>query len=213
MQGVIFDIDGTLVESFDFDGECYRQAVVEVMGDVSFRSDWGDYPFVTDEGILRQICSDNALVFEHSRDVRSRFGQLVAKRLSLDPTSCTATPGACALVERLRVDPNFQIGFATGGWCHTAHLKLDHVGISHARIPCRSSDDSYDRIAIMESCRAAIECSPDDVVYVGDGEWDMRATKALGWRFIGIGSRLKNQSPVWIPDFESCDFQALIGSL
>ena len=213
MQGVIFDIDGTLVESYHLDGECYRQAVVEVVGDVSFRSDWGDYPFVTDEGILRQVYSDNALIFKHSRDVRSRFGQLVAKRLSLVPTSCAATPGACELVEKLRVDPNFQIGFATGGWRHTAHLKLDHVGIKHARIPFRSSDDSYDRTEIMESCRAAIGCSPGDVVYVGDGEWDMRATKELGWRFIGIGSRLKNESRVWIPDFESCDFLALIDSL
>ena len=210
MQGVIFDIDGTLVESYHLDGECYRQAVVEVVGDVSFRSDWGDYPFVTDEGILRQVYSDNALIFKHSRDVRSRFGQLVAKRLSLVPTSCAATPGACELVEKLRVDPNFQIGFATGGWRHTAHLKLDHVGIRPARIPCRSSDDSYDRIEIMESCRAAIGCSPGDAVYVGDGEWDMRATKELGWRFIGIGSRLKNESRVWIPDFESCDLLSLI---
>lgn len=210
MYGVIFDIDGTLVDSYGFDGECYRQAVLDVVGDVSFRGDWGDYPFVTDEGILQQIYSDNALRFEDSRDVRTRFGELVGERLLLEPTSCVEVLGARALVEELAIDSTFALGFATGGWGHTARQKLDHIGISHAGIPCVSSDDACDRTKIMELCRSNIGCPPDDVVYVGDGEWDMRATKALGWRFIGVGSRLKNEAPVWIPDFESCDFRALV---
>jgi FMN phosphatase YigB (HAD superfamily) len=42
-----------------------------------------------------------------------------------------------------------------------------------------------------------------DTVYFGDGEWDLAAARALGWRFVGVGSRLKGKCPDWIADFSS----------
>ena len=41
------------------------------------------------------------------------------------------------------------------------------------------------------------------VVYIGDAEWDMQATKTLGWHFIGIGARLKGKCEYWVEDFSS----------
>jgi beta-phosphoglucomutase-like phosphatase (HAD superfamily) len=40
--GVIFDIDGTLVDSTEFEGRLYVAAVLEVLGRVLIRSNWGD---------------------------------------------------------------------------------------------------------------------------------------------------------------------------
>ena len=55
MIATIFDIDGTLVESFGFDGTSYISAVREVLGEVHIDDDWSQYKNVTDTGILRQI--------------------------------------------------------------------------------------------------------------------------------------------------------------
>ena len=210
MQCVIFDIDGTLVRSYNFDGECYRRAVRDTIGDVSFRSDWGEYPQVTDEGILQEVYSDNALKFTGSGEVRAKFGQFVVEHLSCEPSSCVEVPGARVLMKLLQKDPNLHVGIATGGWRHTASAKLDHVKIEYEDLPFFSSDDGINRIDIMELCRESMGCSPSETIYVGDGKWDMHATKTLGWRFIGIGPRLKGKCSAWVADFESCDFDAFI---
>ena len=40
MIATIFDIDGTLVESFGFDDACYISAIREVLGEVHIHDDW-----------------------------------------------------------------------------------------------------------------------------------------------------------------------------
>ena len=61
MIATIFDIDGTLIESFGFDGDCYINAVKEVLGEVHIYDDWGKYEKVTDSGILSQIMKENGI--------------------------------------------------------------------------------------------------------------------------------------------------------
>ncbi len=58
---VIFDIDGTLVDSSSFDGQLYIAAIRDVLGDVSMRADLHEYPNHTDTGILMEICKENGL--------------------------------------------------------------------------------------------------------------------------------------------------------
>ena len=61
MIAVIFDIDGTLVESFHFDGITYASAVKDVLGEVIIKDNWKHYKNVTDTGILRQIMDENEI--------------------------------------------------------------------------------------------------------------------------------------------------------
>ena len=58
---VIFDIDGTLVESSRFEDDLYVAAVRDVLGDVCIRERWSTYRHVTDTGILRQIMEENRI--------------------------------------------------------------------------------------------------------------------------------------------------------
>lgn len=213
MNGVIFDIDGTIVDSFDFDSACYREAVAAVLGDVSVRDDWSKYEHVTDAGILRQICLENGLEFDCAKRVRAKFGDLVAEHLHAKPSACVEIPGSLAFFERLQGDKDFRLGFATGGWHHAALLKLNHVGVRHTGVPIFSSDNHHDRTEIMRMCRDALSRSTENIIYIGDGEWDLEATRVLGWKFIGIGPRLKNKCPVWVPDFTSPGLLPLIKTL
>ena len=199
---VIFDIDGTLVDSVTVDDRLYVTAVRGVLGDVVIRPTWSDYEHVTDAGILRQICHENRLdIAQCDQHVRARFGELMADHLRQEG-SCRPTPGALRLLEALRAMPHCRVGIATGGWRHTACMKLTSAGYDVSGIPLTSSDDSHERVGIMERCRALLPATAV-TTYVGDGEWDKRASELLGWRFIGVGSRLRGSCQHWLPDFSA----------
>ena len=62
MHHVMFDIDGTLVRSYDLDSICYIDAVREVTG-ICVDPDWSKYRHVTDAGILEEIIEVNGLSY------------------------------------------------------------------------------------------------------------------------------------------------------
>ncbi|WP_161965650.1 HAD family hydrolase [Steroidobacter cummioxidans] len=208
---MIFDIDGTLVDTVADDARLYATAVREVLGDVSTRPRWSDYEHVTDRGILRQICHENGLdITRCEQNVRTRFGELMADHLRHEG-SCCPTPGAPGLLENLREVLHCRIGIATGGWEHTARMKLARAGYDVAGIPLTSSDDDHERVRIMQRCRTLLPATAV-TVYVGDGDWDQRASERLGWRFIGVGSRLRGKCEHWLQDFSAPELlKTLIG--
>ena len=53
----MFDIDGTLIDSNEFDNDCYLAAVKEVVG-IPLDTNWEKYQHLTDWGILRQTLNE-----------------------------------------------------------------------------------------------------------------------------------------------------------
>ena len=47
MNHVMFDIDGTLLQSYEFDEQCYLAAIKEVTG-IDLLGNWESYPHITD---------------------------------------------------------------------------------------------------------------------------------------------------------------------
>ena len=52
---VMFDIDGTLTQTFAVDTECYVEAVREVAGFQSISTNWARYQHTSDSGILDEL--------------------------------------------------------------------------------------------------------------------------------------------------------------
>ena len=199
MDAIIFDIDGTLVDSTGFDHALYVRAIRDVLGDLDLREDWAEYTHVTDTGILEQILKDNPGTHgpEPVARVRARFGELVDSHLKESP--CRAIDGAVQVLQALAAQA--KVGIATGGWGHTARMKLRSAGFPSLDLPLVSSDEHTTRVGIMRTCRQALGAELQRVVYVGDGPWDVKASSELGWGFIGIGDALKGHCPYWAPHF------------
>ncbi len=203
MITIIFDVDDTLVDSMHFDIALFVNTIREVLGDVIVHNDWRKFKHVTDSGILDQIIDENNIADakEMFGRVRKRFGEMVMAHLEANP--CKPKRGAIAAINELYKNKDCTIGFATGGWRHTALMKLRSAGFSFDEATLFSADDHFERSGIMKCCQNRIAQNCNDIVYVGDGEWDLEAAATLRWGFIGIGDRLKGKTEVWIEDFLS----------
>lgn len=112
---VIFDVDGTLVDSNGFGEHCYATAVRTVLGDIDFSTEWGTYRHVTDAGILDEILRDHRIQDDGSvrASVREAFGTEVQAYLD-GGGLCAPFAGAQSVVNKLRAR-GMRVGLATGG--------------------------------------------------------------------------------------------------
>jgi len=186
MNGVVFDIDGTLLDSTSVDGTLYIAAVEKVLGKVRIRETWSQYEHVTDSGILDQILRDNGLT--RDPNVIATIKNAFVDGLRGHIKQCgpfKEIPGALAFVRGM----TRSFAYATGGWAASAVLKLESAGFPTLGVPLSSADDSPQRRAIMENAlRQLGRC--DTITYYGDGEWDRDAALSLGWRFVPVGGAL-----------------------
>jgi phosphoglycolate phosphatase-like HAD superfamily hydrolase len=88
---------------------------------------------------------------------------------------------------------DFAVALATGGLRVSAELKLPSANLLNPFTPIASSNDAVSRreeIIRIAARRAAEKHATQfaKFTYVGDGVWDAKAARDLGWRFIGIGS-------------------------
>jgi len=205
MDAIILDIDGTLIESMAVDTKLYFASIADVVGPVGVRDDLNDYEHVTDTGILRELLADNdvavdAAVVEAIRDCF--IGKITTHIESVGPFA--AIDGAARFVERLRASHRDRVAIATGGWGRSATVKLESAGIDVRGIPLVSADDAESRTEIMRIAAGKLAAPFDSVTYFGDAEWDRKACRALGWKFVAVGDDLGG-----IRSFDNLDLSLL----
>ncbi len=191
MKAVLFDVDGTLVESMAVDTAIYFDAIQSVLGTVDIRERLSDYEHVTDMGILGQILDDNRLSRDADvmREIETGFVARIEDHIrSTGPFP--AIDGAVGMLERCKQAPDTRVAIATGGWRQSASAKLRSAGFDLDGVPLASSNDAASRIEIMRIALARIGTGMDSVVYFGDAEWDRRACAELGWDFVAVGPEL-----------------------
>lgn len=190
MHAVIFDIDGTLLESAAVDDALYKEAVVSVLGNVRFRDSLADYDFVTDSGILAQVLEDNKLSDPNAAAaIKQRFIRSVREHIA-ERGPFAEVSGAREILGSLHKSNEHSVAIATGGWRESARLKLASAGLDRFDFPLSTSDDAFDRKEIMTIALAKLGSGFRSVTYYGDGVWDRDACSALGWHFVAVGPAL-----------------------
>ena len=200
----MFDIDGTLVQSYDFDEQIYACAVEQVIG-FKIDRDWSQYENVTDVGILNELIELHDLNMQKEtilHKVKSIFIREVSNHISKNPTQ--EIPGAISFINKLSDLDKVIVSFATGGWYETAVLKLNSAGFDYSTDIISSSNDHFKRTKIMALSRARHSAYSDaNCTYFGDGIWDKKACEELNFNFVLVGNRTTHSQR--INDFNSVD--------
>ena len=188
---MVFDVDGTLIESMSADPEIYVASISAILGSVEVRRNLDDYDHVTDRGIIEQLLVDNDLPIELNtiRRIRERFIESLSSHIE----SAGPFPeihGASGFLDCLRNSKEHKVAIATGGWKASAALKLETSGIDVSGIPFASCDDSVSRTGIMRAAVSGLGGEFESITYFGDAEWDRRACESLGWAFVPVGPNL-----------------------
>jgi len=191
LHAVVFDIDGTLLQSAAVDDALYQEAVRSVLGDVRIRSSLSEYSYISDSGILTEIFADNCIPADPELvdSIKAHFVEALKLHISTEGPF-PEIPGARNILSSLSRSLNHSVALATGGWRASALLKLESSGFGGLNVPLATSDDAQDRKEIMRIALSRLGKSFDTVTYYGDGPWDRDASRELGWHFVPVGSAL-----------------------
>ncbi len=190
---VMFDIDGTLTESSDLDSATYIDALRDVFGFRDVSDDWASYPHATDSGILAELFRvrlQRRPTPEETERMERHYVPLLAKRIAA-AGGLRPIPGAAEILARLVDDPRYAVSLATGACRASAELKLRSAGLPVDEFPAAFANDDPSREGICRASRQRVEAAAgqafERVVYIGDGVWDVKTSRNLGYGFVGIG--------------------------
>ena len=211
MNLVIFDIDGTIVNSVKADDECFIQTFKNLYRIDLSTSNWIDYKHVTDSGLTIEIFEKHFGQKPTKKDlekIKAHFYNILLKNCE----KFREVKGAKKFIENLLSRSDSKLAIATGGWKETAILKLESIGLNLRNIVLKSSNDHYDRaeiikLAIKESLKKSNARNFESITYIGDGVWDYKTSTKLGLRFVGIdnnknGDLTKVGAKIIFSDFE-----------
>ncbi|MEO1147016.1 MAG: HAD family hydrolase [Cyanobacteria bacterium J06638_22] len=194
MQLIMFDIDGTLTESNDLDNQSFLQALSELWGFSDISDDWPSYSHVTDACIFREAFLQKLGRPPSPLEVNTfqrHFLKLLTEGAKANG-GIKPIPGALKLLSWLIESSNHAVAYAGGSWTAAALFKLRSAQLPIQIIPYAFSDDDESREGIMAIALARAETyygqSFSNVVYVGDGIWDVRSARKSGYGFVGIAS-------------------------
>ena len=191
---VIFDVDGTLVDSLEAEAVLYPTACRKGLGVSHVSSSWDSYRNPTDRGIVEELTLrhlNRPATAEDFARVEACFLSLLLECHRRNKALYQQVPGAEAALMTVQALPNTVVAIATAGWRATALFKLECAGISVDDVPIASANDGTTKRDIMNvSCERALRRGGvprfATVTYIGDSDTDQRAAADLGFEFIGV---------------------------
>jgi phosphoglycolate phosphatase-like HAD superfamily hydrolase len=196
---VVFDIDGTLVDS----KKLHHTALIETLNSYKLEKlnlDFADYKHHTDSWIVKEIFKENGKEFKNEKLIFipamvSNFNNQMAIN------NLCEISGANKFVDYLYKNTDWGICFATGSFGDLANIKLSRTSIYYNESLLVHADDHYSREDIVNS---AISKSKkyyeidnfSTIVSIGDGVWDKYTADNLGLEFIGISDACGSKSLV-----------------
>ena len=193
-MAILFDIDGTLIDSGGAGAVSWREAFQELYG---VPADIGEY---TDAGMtdpevgrltFKSVVGHDPSPPELMRVMASRQRHL--PKAVADSAGYRVLPGVRERLEQLH-DAGYPLGLTTGGTEAAAHIKLARAELNHYFCFGGYGSDSPDR---TELTRRGIEragvvlgeaVEPSDARIVGDTPLDVKAAHGAGAVAVGVAT-------------------------
>ncbi|MDB4286032.1 HAD family hydrolase, partial [bacterium] len=173
---VIFDIDGTLIDSVKIDGYGFIQTYKELFGIDLGEADWTKFSHVTDWGLSNSIFEQfmGRLPTEAELEsVREHFLNILVSQSGDDHSLLQEIPGAVDFFHFLK-EIGAPLAIATGGWAATASFKLDQIGLKFHDVSFANSNHHYSRKVItqhaIDMAKAQHQTEFQRIIYFGDGK-------------------------------------------
>jgi phosphoglycolate phosphatase len=188
---VLFDIDGTLVDTGGKGREAFIRGLAQVTG-VRDELEYVSFAGNTDRNVLDQVMAARGIrLAEH---VIQRIFREIAVGLGglLEREAAREIAGAGALLARL-AEAGVALGLVTGNIRECAYLKLGSVGFDRYFRFGGFGDQHADRARIARSAVAAaqaagIEVAGGEICLVGDTPFDVAAGRELGIPVLGVAT-------------------------
>jgi len=213
MRLVLFDIDGTLVDSGRQAKPLFAEAMLEVFGTTG-AIDAYDFSGKTDGRIVIDLLVGAGIAESdaHARlpEVRERYLERMAARF--DPARVRILPGVAALLAGLARRDDVVTGLLTGNWRGGAAIKLGSVGLFDHFPFGGFGDDALDRRGLppvaLERARAYTgrPFTPGEAVIVGDSRLDVDCARAHGIPSLAVATgwtareALAEEGATWVVD-------------
>src|SRR3989442_11069455 len=176
LTGALFDLDGTLVDSFAVCYLAFQRAVERAGG--GLLSDAEVYALFgpSEDGMMQRVlpaCWEDAL------------GLYFEEYERLLPMCPAVTADLASALELLR-QRNIPVGLVTGKTRVTAEMSLRHFGLDHIFDPIETGSPTG--VVKADCIRRVVDrwrVDPTDVIYVGDARADMVAAREAGVIAVG----------------------------
>lgn len=196
ITATIFDIDGTLTDTTVVDDRCFIRAFRNVFGIDISDENWADFNNVTDRGITEEVIVrrwNRSPTLPELEKMEREFVRLLKDEYTRDKSQFKSIDGAEEFVRILSKKSDIEVGIATGGWEKSAKMKLHAIGIEPGNFALSTSSQFKSRedilASVMMQIRKVAKRPVEQVVYFGDGAWDLQTCKVLGIDFVGIDAR------------------------
>ncbi len=191
---VLFDIDGTLLDSHGAGQAAIKDALIEVYGTAG-RID--TYPLggstirhivygvLTEAGVPREV-------------IESSFDRFIAVWVpalarTISQHQSEVYPGVHQLVDTLAARSDVLLGLVTANVEATARIKLEAAGLDPARFPVGAFGDASEvradliPLAVAQArALSGVDFDGESIVVFGDAPGDMTAACEAGARAIGV---------------------------
>jgi phosphoglycolate phosphatase-like HAD superfamily hydrolase len=191
----VFDLDGTLANTFAVDVECFVEACRVALGLERINTVWTDYKHVTDSGVVGEAFErafNRAPTHAEVLGFVECFVGLLEERARTSDHHFGEIPGASVFLRRLR-SSDWAIAIATGSWEQCARFKIRKASLDTVDCPAAFAEDGPARASIVKAAIARAAASHgqqtfERIVSIGDGAWDVLAARSLNLPFVGVGT-------------------------
>ncbi len=213
---LLFDIDGTLVDTGGEGGLALLDAVEEVLGMPRECVPHLELAGATDGGITRQLFHQLDIAWSEDRvaEYLRCYLKHLERRMKAPKFPGKLLPRVTEVLDRLRGRDDMHLGLLTGNVRAGAEIKLRHFEVWSYFAEGAFADDAEDRNLLgpfalrrMQNFHG-VEYSLDEVFVIGDTPKDIACARAMGARCIAVATGSYDRASL-----EHADAWAVLDSL